>query len=116
MEAEALSHSRPGSFMSERRLLTPAELRRQAEIASRAVALLDEVVALGRELPLGREAGERLWRRIDASRASFGRIAERDRNIAKDLASYLQGELDWAAAVRTGTQLRKRRQPRRSTS
>ena len=85
-----------------------SEVHRQIEIASRILELLDEAVRLGRELRLGREAGQRLWRRIEVSRAAVIRILERDGEIARDLDLYLRGELDWIAALQAGTRLRKR--------
>jgi hypothetical protein len=85
-----------------------SEVHRHIERASRIIELLDEAIRLGADLRLGREAGQRLWRRIEVSRVSVVRIVERDQEIAKDLDMYLRGELDWAAAVRKRTRLRKR--------
>lgn len=85
-----------------------SEVHRHVELASRILELLDEALRLGCELRLGREAGRRLWRRIEVSRDSVARIAERDRQIAIDLDAYLRGELDWRAAIQAGTRLRKR--------
>jgi hypothetical protein len=45
-----------------------------------------------RRLTLGREAGERLFKRLEVSRTTIGRIAERDLKVATDLRAYLAGD------------------------
>jgi hypothetical protein len=79
------------------------EVRRQAALATRAVGLIDEAVSLGRQLTVGRDAGERLFKRLEVSRATIARIAERDLEIAPEFAAFLAGEFDWVAARQAGT-------------
>ena len=79
------------------------DIRREAEVAVRAVELIDEAIILGRRLTHGREAGDRLFKRLEVSRATIARIAERDLAIAEELGAFLAGELDWVAASRAGT-------------
>jgi hypothetical protein len=44
------------------------------------------------------------------SRTTLSRIAERDLEIASEVAAFLVGELDWVAACQAGTtRLAKRR-------
>jgi hypothetical protein len=101
------------SDMEERRPFPPGvgdpygrelmDVRREAELAMRAVEMLDEVIALGRSLTRGREAGERLFQRLGVSRTTIARIAQRDLEIAEELEAFLAGHLDWVAAHRAGT-------------
>jgi hypothetical protein len=79
------------------------DVRRDAGLATRAVEQIDEAIALGRRLTLGREAGERLFKRLAASREAIARIADRDNEVAAELAAFLAGEFDWVAAYRAGT-------------
>jgi hypothetical protein len=79
------------------------DVRREAGLATRAVELLDEANALGQRLTPRREAGERLFKRLEVSRATIATIAERDLETAKELEAFLAGELDWIAARRAGT-------------
>jgi hypothetical protein len=66
--------------------------------------------ALGRRFTPRREAGERLFQRLEVSRTTLSRIAERDLEIASEVAAFLVGELDWVAACQAGTtRLAKRR-------
>ena len=60
-------------------------------------------MALGRQLILGREAGERLFKRLEVSRRTIAEMANRDLEIANELTAFLSGELDWVAAYRAGT-------------
>ena len=69
----------------------------------RAVELLGEAIALARRLTPGREAGGRLFKRLEVSRATIARVAERDVEISEELAAFLAGEFDWVAARRAGT-------------
>jgi hypothetical protein len=76
------------------------DVRREAGLAARAVELIDEVIALGQRLTPGREAGERLFKRLEVSRATIATIAEA--TIAQELSAFLAGELDWVAERHAG--------------
>jgi hypothetical protein len=39
---------------------------------------------------------------LEVSRSTIARIAERDLEIAQELAAFLAGELDWVAAYQAG--------------
>ena len=84
-------------------------VRRDAELAQRATELVDEAVAQGQQLRLEREAGPRLWRRLEASRDAFARMAARDVTIAEQVELYERDELDWPAAVEAGMLLVRKR-------
>jgi hypothetical protein len=79
------------------------DVRCEAQLARRVVELIDEAIALGRRLTPSREAGQRLFQRLEVSRTTIATIAERDNAIASELAALLAGELDWVAASREGT-------------
>ena len=64
------------------------DVRVAADLASRAAELLDEVIALGRQLILGREAGERLFKRLEVSRRTIAEMANRDLEIANERARH----------------------------
>ena len=94
------------------------EVRGEAQLAKRVVELLDEALTLGQRLTPGREAGQRMFQRLEVSRATIATIAERDTAIASELAAFLAGDLDWIAARREGTTrlaLRPRRSPTKET-
>jgi hypothetical protein len=82
------------------------DIEREAEFGERAVALLDEVLELGRRLRLGREGGGRQLRRLEVSRGVFARVGERDRAIVAELEFRERDEPSWrASAQREGTRL-----------
>jgi hypothetical protein len=82
-----------------------AEIRREAELAARVMEQLDEAIATARRLKLGREAGPRLWRRLEVSRDVFARMADRDRAIAAELELQERDPSAWFAARQGGTRL-----------
>jgi hypothetical protein len=52
------------------------DVRRDAELAARAVELVDEAIGLARRLTSGREAGERLFKRLEVSGATLASVGE----------------------------------------
>lgn len=79
------------------------DIRNEAELATRAVELIDDAIALGLCLKLGREAGPKALRRLEVSRDRFAHVAGRDQEIAEQLDAYQRGEFDWVAARQEGT-------------
>jgi hypothetical protein len=84
------------------------DVERDRDAAAHAVDLVGEALAIAQHLPLGRETGGRLLRRLEVSRIALRRLAERDAEVAAELKHRDADPDTWEQDRQRGTLLAKR--------
>jgi hypothetical protein len=78
-----------------------AAVREQHELAEEIAQALSTCIERASKIELGRSAGPRLYRRLEVARASFERLAERDRRTLAEFRVYAEAEEQRRQVART---------------